>query len=144
VVDRPQVIEEAQHHWAAHPVPGSERLAFAAGDARASVPVARDARDVYLLCAVLHSFDDAVCRAILANLASAIGTTGAKIALMELVLPEQHADVAAASFDMQMFMASRGRERTLAQWQSLASAAGLRLEEHVGLRSFASILVLTV
>lgn len=142
VVDRAQVVEEAQRHWAAHPAPGCERLAFAAGDARASLPPARDAQDVYLLSAVLHGVDDAACGAILANLARAVGTSGARVVLMEMVLPEQHADAAAASFDMQMFMGTRGRERTLAQWRSLIAAAGLKLEEQVGLRSFASILVL--
>jgi hypothetical protein len=142
VVDRPQVVEEAQRHWATHPVPGSERLSFDAGDARDSLPSARDARDVYLLSAVLHGFDDDTCRTILANLARAIGTSGARAALMEMVIPERGADAATASFDMQMFMGTRGRERTLAQWQALTEPVGLVLEEVVSLRSFGSILVL--
>jgi hypothetical protein len=142
VVDRPQVIEEAQRHWAAHPAPGSERLSFAAGDARDSLPSARDGSAIYLLSAVLHGFDDDTCRTILANLGRAIGTSGARAALMEMVMPERGADAATASFDMQMFMGTRGRERTLAQWQALIEPAGLVLEEIVGLRSFGSILVL--
>jgi len=64
---------------------------------------------------VLHGFDDATCRTILANPARAIGSTSAKIALIEMALPERHADAAPASFDMQMFMGTRGRERTPAQ-----------------------------
>ncbi|HTY99742.1 MAG TPA: hypothetical protein VMB75_07900, partial [Rhodocyclaceae bacterium] len=45
-------------------------------------------------------------------------------------------------FDLQMFMGTRGRERTLAQWQALFARAGLTLQEVVGLRSPAAILVL--
>jgi hypothetical protein len=43
---------------------------------------------------------------------------------------------------MQMFMATRGRERTLAEWQALFIASGLKLEEVVSLRTFGNILVL--
>ena len=43
--------------------------------------------------------------------------------------------------DMQMFMGTRGRERTRAEWQALAVKAGVVLEEIVALRSFARILV---
>jgi hypothetical protein len=142
VVDRPQVVAEAQQHWAMHPTPELQRLSFVAGDARESLPTARDARDVYLLSAVLHGFDDDSCVAILRSLARAIGTRGAKVALMELVLPEQGADAAGTSFDMQMFMGTRGRERTLSQWQALFAESGLTLEEVVGLRTFGNILVL--
>jgi hypothetical protein len=142
VVDRPQVVAEARQHWAAQPTDGTERLRFEAGDAREALPPAQNARDIYLLSAVLHGFDDECCVAILRNLARAIGESGAKIALMEMVLPEQGADAAGASFDMQMFMGTRGRERTLAQWQALFGHGGLALEEMVGLRSFVGILVL--
>lgn len=142
VVDRAQVIAEAQRHWAAHATSGVERLRFEAGDLLASIPPARDARDIYLLSAVLHGFDDATCVAALRNLAAACGDTGARIALLEMVLPETHADLAGASFDMQMFMGTRGRERTLTEWQSLFGRSGLVLEEVVGLQSFGNILVL--
>jgi hypothetical protein len=142
VVDRPQVVAEAAQYWAAHPTDGAERLRFEAGDAREAIPAARDEQDIYLLSAVLHGFDDETCVAVLMNLARAAGTTGAKIALLEMVLPEHDADVPGASFDMQMFMATRGRERTLAEWNALFAASGLALEEVVGLRTIGNILVL--
>jgi hypothetical protein len=71
----------------------------------------------------------------------AVGTTGACIALLEMVLPDTGADLAGASFDMQMFMGTRGRERTLTEWQSLFGRSGLTLEEVVGLQSLGNILV---
>lgn len=47
-----------------------------------------------------------------------------------------------ASFDMRMFMGTRGRERTLSEWRALFDRSGLMLEEVVGLQSFGNILVL--
>lgn len=142
VVDRPQVIEEARRYWATHSVSGIERLRFQAGDLLDEVPVAVGPRDIYLLSAVLHGFDDASCLRALNKLKEAIGSSGARIAVMEMVLPETGADVAGASFDMQMFVGSRGRERTLAEWTSLIQRGGMVLEEVVGLRSLGNILVL--
>ena len=142
VVDRAQVIAEAQHYWAAHSTSGVERLHFQSGDVLVSLPPARSERDIYLLSAVLHGFDDDTCVTILRNLVNACGRAGARIALLEMVLPELGADIAGASFDMQMFMGSRGRERTLKEWTSLFDRSGAALEELVGLQSFGNILVL--
>lgn len=135
VVDRPQVIAQAKCRQ-------TERQEFVAGDMLASVPPARDGQDIYLLSAILHAFDDATCRQVLGNLVTACGSTGARIALLEMVLPESHTDLVGASFDLQMFMGTRGRERTLSQWQALFAASGLELEEVVGLQSFGNILLL--
>jgi hypothetical protein len=141
VVDRPQVVAEAERHWAAHPAPGSDRLRFVAGDLLQSVPQACGAGDIYLLSAVLHGFDDDACVRVLGNLAKAIGNTGARVAVLEMVLPELGADMAGASFDMQMFIGTEGRERTLSEWTSLFGRSGLVLEQVVGTRSIGSILV---
>jgi len=142
VVDRPQVIAEAERYWATHATSGAERLHFQAGDLLDSIPSAQSAKDIYLLSAVLHGFDDATCITALRNLAKACGQSGARIALLEMVLPELRADVTGTSFDMQMFMGTRGRERTLKQWSTLFDLADIRLEEVIGLQSFGNILVL--
>lgn len=142
VVDRPQVIAEAEHYWSTRNTGGIERLGFQAGDALTTIPSARSEKDVYLLSAVLHGFDDGTCTTVLRNVANACGQTGARIALLEMVLPEVGADVAGASFDMQMFMGSHGRERTLREWTAVFDDAGVALEEVVGLQSFGNVLVL--
>lgn len=144
VVDRAQVIAEAEQYWITHHIAGVERLQFQAGDALISVPPAQNDKDIYLLSAVLHGFDDESCLTILRNLAKGCDTSGAHIALLELVLAEVRADLTGASFDMQMFMASRGRERTLREWTVLFGQSGLQLEEVIGLQSFGNILVLQV
>jgi hypothetical protein len=59
-----------------------------------------------------------------------------------LIVSELKADYSSAAFDMQMFVNTRGRERTLAEWQNLFDQAGLMLEEVIGLQSIGKILVL--
>lgn len=142
VVDRHQVVEEAKQYWATHSASGSERLHFQSGDLLKNLPPATGSGDIYLLSAVLHGFDDATCVRALQNLRDAIGNSGARVAVLEMVLPDTGADIAATSFDMQMFVGSRGRERTLGEWKSLVQRGGMHLEEVVSVRSLGSILVL--
>lgn len=142
IVDRPQVVKEAQRYWAHHHTEGAERLHFQAGDLLAAIPRATGPKDIYLLSAVLHGFDDDTCLRALQRLHESIGSSGARAAVLEMVVPETGTDVASASFDMQMFVGCRGRERTLTEWKSVIQASGLALEEVVRLRSLGSILVL--
>ena len=142
VVDRPQVVAEAQQYWANHHTEGVERLRFQTGDLFEEIPVATGPRDIYLLSAVLHGFDDSACVLALERLHEAIGSSGARVAILEMVVPETGADIASASFDMQMFVACRGRERTLSEWKLVIQASKLVLDEVVGLRSLGCILVL--
>lgn len=143
VIDRAEVIQGAAQYWAGRETPALlSRMSFAAGDLLEAVPAAAGDKDIYLLSAVLHGFDDDTCVQALHNVVNAIAETGARIALMEMVLPESRPDLASASFDMQMFMGTRGRERTLAEWQSLFDRSGLLLEEVVSLRAIGNILVL--
>lgn len=143
VVDRAQVIEGAEAFWQGR-VDTSllERLRFEAGDALEDIPPAGSARDIYFMSAVLHGFGDDEATLILKNLATAIGRSGARVALLEMVMPVSGADLSSASFDMQMFMGTRGRERTLDEWQGLFERSGLQLEEAVNLRSLMKLLVL--
>ena len=143
VVDRAQVVDGAAQYWQQREERELlARMSFQAGDLLASAPQADSSKDIYLLSAVLHGFDDEACITVLRNLAIASSGTGATIALMEMVMPDARADLASASFDMQMFMGTRGRERTLAEWQRLFDKSGLVLQEIVGLQSFGKILVL--
>lgn len=142
IVDRPQVVEEARRHWQEHPTEGVDRLHFQAGNLLETILLATGPKDIYLLSAVLHGFDDATCVQALQTLRAAIGNSGARVAILEMIVPETNADVASASFDMQMFVGCRGRERTLTEWKSVIQAGGLALEEVVNLRSLGSILVL--
>jgi len=143
VFDRHQIIQTAATDWTGKASPSLlSRLTYQAGNLLDSVPVANNDKDIYLLSAVLHGMDDDHCIKVLGNLAAASAGTGARIALMELVVSESKADFSSAAFDMQMFMATRGRERTLSEWQKLVDRSGLAFEEQVNLQSLAKILVL--
>ncbi len=143
IFDRPQVIEGAADYWQQQ---GEQemlkRMQFEAGDLLETLPQAQSDREIYLLCAVLHGMSDEMAVQALKRVAEAAAVHGTTIALMEMVMDEFHADLTAATFDMQMFMGTEGRERTLNEWLKLFSAAGLVLKEVVGLRSFGKILVL--
>ena len=91
---------------------------------------------------MLHGFDDNRCIQILNNLVAGAGSSGARIALLEFILDETRPDFASTSFDMQMFMGTHGRERTLKQWQVLFDTSGVKLEQVIGLRGLGSILLL--
>ena len=143
VFDRDQVIQTAATYWAGKESPALlSRLTYQAGDLLELVPAAKDDKDIFLLSAVLHGMDDENCVKVLRNVTAACAGTGARIALMELVVSELKADFSSAAFDMQMFMGTRGRERTLPEWQNLFDQSGLALEEQVVLRSIGNILVL--
>jgi len=58
------------------------------------------------------------------------------------VMPERNADLTSASFDMQMFMGTRGRERSQREWQAVFSQSGVALVEAILLASFGRMLVL--
>jgi len=143
VADREQVIRDAAQFWQQQ---GEgevlQRMRYEACDVLQAVPKAENDKDIYVLSALLHGFDDATCITALRNVGAAAGGSGATIALFEMVMPDAKADAAIASFDMQMFVNSRGRERTLAEWQRLFEQSGVVLQEVVGLQSFAKILVL--
>jgi hypothetical protein len=142
VADREQVIRGAAEFWQQreeHTL--LPRMSFEACDLLQSAPKAASDKDIYLLSAVLHGLGDDDCITVLRNLANASAGIGAIIAVMEMVMPDMQADLPTASFDMQMFATTRGRERTLAEWQRLFERSGLKLQEVVGLQSFGKILV---
>jgi len=143
VFDRAPVIRDAPKYWADKAAPELlGRVTFESGDFLVSVPAAKYENDIYLLSAVLHGMDDQACLQVLSNLAHASAGTSAKIALLEMIVAEVNADIASAAFDMQMLVNTRGRERTLSQWQALFDQAGMLLEEVVGLQSFGSLLLI--
>lgn len=144
VVDRPQVVRQARAWWSSQDEPACrDRIDFIDGDVLSGpLPAAAGARDAYLLSAVLHGFDDATCVKALQRVGFAAGNTGAAIVLLEMVMPESRADLTSASFDLQMFMGTRGRERTLKEWTTVFRQSGLVLQEVVTLASFGRLLVL--
>jgi hypothetical protein len=142
VIDRPQAIQGAGESWSQEAVSLTSRLKFQVGDALKCLPAAASHKDIYLLSALLHGFSDDTCAKILGNVYQAAAPKGALIIVMEMVLADCHADVAGTTCDMQMFMGTEGRERTMAEWGNLFSRSRLVLQETVRLSSLGQMLVL--
>jgi hypothetical protein len=124
LLDRPEVVV------------GSD-LPSAAGDFFEAVPADADA---YLLSRVLHDWDDRDAVRILRTCRAAMRPDSVLI-LVEAILPERATqDRAAVRMDLHMLVLLGGRERTLAEYDALLAAAGLRRTEQA--RTDAGVYVL--
>jgi hypothetical protein len=85
---------------------------------------------VYVLKSVLHDFDDDQVGAILDNCARAAGQ-GARLLVIESVLPDligtSVEDRWRAAADLNMLIATGGRERTETEYRSLLRTAGFEV-----------------
>lgn len=107
------------------------------GDILTEVPVEAG---LYLLNGVLQQCDDAHARAILSNCREAM-PEGARLAIVERVLPEHAADdPAAIMFDLHMMAITGGRLRSLAGLGALLSQAGFALAKATRMPSGVSVI----
>jgi hypothetical protein len=77
----------------------------------------------YLLCAVLHDWDEAAARTILRRCAEAAGTDGRVFVVEKFVTDSDHR----TEMDLRVLAYFGGRERGIAELTALAAAAGLRV-----------------
>jgi 2,7-dihydroxy-5-methyl-1-naphthoate 7-O-methyltransferase len=82
--------------------------------------------DVYVLSAILHDWPDAEAAAILRRCAEALGPAG-RVLVLEQVLDTADDMAGMTAFDLFMLVCCGGRERTLDEFRTLGSAAGLSL-----------------
>ena len=107
-----------------------------------ALAIATSDKDLYLLVAVFHLLDDAQAIALLNQINTAMKTVNASIAIVDAVLPDTQVNITQTSFDMQMFMGTKGCERTAIQWHNLFEQANVELVETVSIRTFARVMVL--
>jgi hypothetical protein len=132
LLDRPAAVEQARRRLAG-------RAECVSGDFFAAVPAGADA---YLLSRVIHDWSDADAVKILATCRAAMGD-GARLLLVEAVLPERAADSPEAiRMDLHMLVLFGARERTEREYGDLLSAAGLLLERVLPTASPTGICVL--
>jgi O-methyltransferase domain len=128
--DLPGVVASARERLASEPV--GARCNCIPGDFFTAVP---DGGDVYLLEVVIHDWDDAAATRILVNCARAMHGQS-RLVLVERLLPEWVLDDPAAIHgDLNMLVLTGGHERTLAEYQRLLAAAGLKLVRHIPTQS---------
>ncbi|HEV8210272.1 MAG TPA: methyltransferase [Vicinamibacterales bacterium] len=134
VFDLPHVKATAEAKLAAHGLLG--RCTVVSGDFFKSVPGA----DLYILKQILHDWNDEQAVTILRNCAASIAPRG-RVAIVEMVIPDDGAATAAQLMDVNMLAILPGRERTQAEYSALLADAGLRFERLVETHSPFQILL---
>jgi SAM-dependent methyltransferase len=131
LVDLPSGVAAARA-GAGGPLPRTE---FVAGSFFDGVP----ASDAYILKRVIHDWDDEHAKVILRNCRNAM-LPGGKILLAEELVPPGDEPAGIKTIDVVMLAVTGGLERTEAQYATLFSAAGLRLERVIKTRGRISII----
>ncbi len=127
--DLPNVIEGAGALLEVEGV--KDRVQLVAGDFFQSVP---EGADLYTLKHIIHDWDDAKSVAILLKVREAM-QSGARVAVIEMVVPEGNEPSHSKILDLQMMVMENGKERTEAEYRALFEAAGLKLTRIVPTKS---------
>ena len=121
VFDQESVIEGAKEHLKGDASAG--RCSLVAGNFFESVPAGADA---YVMCGVVHDWDDDHSIAILRNCHRAMPESG-KLLVVESVVPTGNESCFSKFLDLNMMVMSGGRERSREQFRDLFAAAGFEL-----------------
>jgi hypothetical protein len=133
VFDLPNVVAAAEKTLAAAGL--SDRATVVAGDFFDHVPEA----DIYVMSAILHDWSDADAVRILRTIARA-ATEGARLLLVEMVLPEANVPQIAHFVDLTMLVMVGGRERTEPEWRRLLAEGGFVLDRVLKAQGLYSVL----
>jgi hypothetical protein len=131
--DRPHVVTEATALLRARGV--DDRVSIQHGNFFENVPAGGD---VYLLSHIIHDWNVDQCLTILRNCRNAM-KPGAKLLIIEFVLPEGNTPHFGKLADMVMLTIPGGEERTAAEYDTLLAAAKLRMTRVVPTGSDVSI-----
>jgi hypothetical protein len=131
--DRPHVVTEAAALLRARGV--ENRVSIERGNFFESVPAGGDA---YLLSHIIHDWNEDQCRTILGNCRKAM-KQGAKLLIVEFVLPEGNTPHFGKLLDMVMLAIPGGEERTAGEYAKLLASAGLKMTRVIPTASEISI-----
>lgn len=126
VLDLPGNTRVAEQNLAAAGL--AERCSVIGGDFFARLPPT--GADTYVLSSVLHDWDDRSTRAILRRVGEAL-EPGHRLLVIDSFIEQDRDDT---TMDLRMLALFGGRQRTVAQMQQLAAAAGLRTHSAQRLR----------
>jgi O-methyltransferase domain/Dimerisation domain len=101
----------------------ARRCSYFTGDFFTSVPPGADA---YLLCGVIHDWDDSRAVTILRNCRKAM-TKNSRVLLVDMIVPDEASASFSKLLDLNMLVMNGGRERTLAEFCALLTAADYKL-----------------
>jgi SAM-dependent methyltransferase len=120
LVDLPGPAAEAEHRFKDGDL--GERCRVVTGSFFDPLPPDADA---YVLATVLHDWSDTDAVRILANCRTAAGA-GGRVVIIDYVADDQNPE-AVAAMDLRMLVLLGGRERTIADFEELVTAAGLTI-----------------
>jgi hypothetical protein len=120
--DLPSVVEGARPVLDAAGV--ADRCTVSAGSFMDAVP---EGGDAYLLKTIIHDWDEETALLILGTVRAAMGA-GAKLLLLEMVLPQHASSHFGTMLDLEMLVNAGGKERTRAEYSNLLARAGFRLQ----------------
>lgn len=121
VFDAPHVVAGANEPIRAAGV--ADRCTAVGGNFFEAVP----ASDAYILKHIIHDWNDADCGRILTAIRKA-AQPGAKLLLVEAVVPPGDAPHFAKVIDLEMMLIASGQERTEAEYRALLAMHGFKLE----------------
>jgi hypothetical protein len=121
VFDLPSTIETTQEYMNGATCGG--RCTSLGGDFFKDVPAGANA---YILCGVIHDWDDDHSLQILKNCHRAMAGNG-RVLLVETVVPDTDANCFSKLLDLNMLVMTGGRERTKAEFCTLFDASGYKL-----------------
>ena len=121
VFDLPSTIETTKEHLNGATCGG--RCSSLGGDFFKDIPAGADA---YILCGVLHDWDDDHGLQILKNCHRAMAKNG-RVLLVETIVPDTDANCFSKLLDLNMLVMTGGRERTKAEFHALFDATGYKL-----------------
>ncbi len=119
VFDLPKTIEAANRELS-----DNERCSYIAGDFFESVP---EGADAYLLCGVLHDWDDDRAITVLRNCRRAAMKKNGRVVIVDMIVPDTNSASFSKLLDLNMMVMTGGRERTKAEFCVLLDAADYRL-----------------
>jgi hypothetical protein len=99
------------------------RCSYVTGDFFTSVP---QGANTYLLCGVIHDWDDDRAVTILKNCRKAMTSRG-RLLLVDMIVPDAASPSFSKLLDLNMLVMNGGRERTIAEFCALLNAADYKL-----------------
>ena len=132
--DDPKVVAGAKDLLTTHGV--ADRCETVGGDFFNTAPAHGDA---YILKHIIHDWSDDECVRILGHCHSGM-TSGAKILIVEMVVPEPNVGGVSKFLDLHMLLFLPGRERTGPEYRELLNRAGFELTRIVPTNSPYSVI----
>jgi hypothetical protein len=131
--DLPQVLAGAPKMMESYGV--TERVDLLAGDFFSEIPVEAD---IYVLKFIIHDWYDDNNQKILRNIRASM-PDGAKILIVETVVPEGNEPHFSKIIDLEMLIAPGGVERTAAEFEQLLEDSGLKMTRIIPTKGMMSI-----